>query len=117
MFRNCARLLKSRGRLILINDSNVLHQETREETLAIWRDREHSWEWVEKLKTWRPIEHAEAKPFAVMREEIVRGANPALSDTSVKAIVENTAGLLKADIQQIAISNYRPGMKFPEVGE
>jgi hypothetical protein len=70
--------------------------------MAMWQEREHSRDWIEKLRNWRPIEHGNAKPFAIMREEIVRAANPSLKDDQVKTIVEGTAGLLKSEIAQIA---------------
>jgi SAM-dependent methyltransferase len=116
MFDRCASLLKPGGQLLLMNDSNVLNSKTRAETVAMWRERESSWEWIEKLKNWRPIEHGEAKPFAVMREDIVRQANPELDDKAVAIIVENTAGLLKSEIANVS-KTYRHGMNFPEIGE
>jgi SAM-dependent methyltransferase len=116
MFDRCARLLKPGGKVFLLNDSNVLNSKTRDETVTMWRDRESSWEWVEKLKNWRPVEHGEAKPFAVMREDIIRSANPKLDNRAVAAVVNNTAGLLKAEIAHLA-QTYRPGMTFPEIGE
>jgi SAM-dependent methyltransferase len=116
MFRRCAELLKPGGTMILINDSNPLHRQTRDETIAMWRERETSWDWIEKLRNWRPIEHSEAKPFAVMREEIVRAANSNLEDFAVRAVVEGTAGLLKSEIDGIAL-NYRSGMQMPVLGE
>lgn len=116
MFRRCFDLLKPGGNMILINDSNPLHHQTRDETMAMWQDREHSWEWIAKLKNWRPIEHGNAKPFAVRREEIVREANHGLTDGAVKIVVENTAGLLTSEIAQFA-KDYRPGIKFPVIGQ
>jgi SAM-dependent methyltransferase len=116
MFKRCFDLLKPGGNMILINDSNPLHSQTREETMAMWQDREHSWDWIEKLKHWRPIEHGNAKPFAVVREEIVRAANPSLDDANVKIVVENTAGLLKSGIEELA-KNYGRGMSFPVIGK
>lgn len=116
MFDRCASLLKPGGKLLLMNDSNVLNSKTRDETVAMWRDRESSWEWIEKLKIWRPVEHGEAKPFAVMREDIVRHANPKLDDNAVAIVVDNTAGLLKSEIVTLS-ETYRPGMKFLEIGE
>src|SRR5579872_1131071 len=116
MFLRCRELLKPGGRIFLLNDSNVLNNATRAETMEMWKLREHSWEWVAQLKKWRPIEHGYAKPFAVMREEIVRSANPALDDKEVSHIVENTSGLVKSEIISIARS-YRANMNFPRVGQ
>lgn len=116
MFDRCFDLLKPGGQIFLMNDSNVLNTGTREETVAMWQEREHSWDWIAKLKAWRPVEHGNAKPFAVMREDIVRGANPDLDDNAVATIVSNTAGLTKPEIERLALA-YAPGIKFPEIGE
>jgi SAM-dependent methyltransferase len=116
MFHQCAELLRPGGRIFLINDSNVLHNKTREETVAMWHEREHSWDWIAKLKNWRPIEHGNARPFAIMREDIVRKAYPNLCNEAVETIVTNTAGLVKSEIEQLA-RKYYPAMKFPEIGE
>jgi SAM-dependent methyltransferase len=116
MFARCWELLKPGGKLILVNDNNIYHHETREEIIAMWQEREHSWDWVEKLKNWRPVEHANAKPFAVMREEIVRAANQQLDDNSVTTIVAETAGLLNGEIEDIARC-YKPGFQFPALNQ
>jgi 2-polyprenyl-3-methyl-5-hydroxy-6-metoxy-1,4-benzoquinol methylase len=116
MFKRCNDLLMPGGTLILINDSNPLNHKTRDETMAMWQEREHSWDWIAKLKNWRPIEHGNAKPFAVMREEIVRSANPDLAPEQVRQVVEGTAGLLKAEIEQIA-SGYTNQTKLPTIGQ
>ena len=116
MFARCRELLKPGGKLLLLNDNNVLHRETREDVIKMWEQREHSWDWVAKLKNWRPVEHANAKPFAVMREEIVRAANPSLDKNSVTAVVDGTAGLLKSQIEEMARS-YKAGIKFPELDQ
>ena len=79
MFRSCARLLKRGGRMVLINDQNCLHKKTRETIENMWKQREHSAEWCDYLRRIRPIEHADAKPFAQVREEIIKKANPHLA--------------------------------------
>jgi SAM-dependent methyltransferase len=116
MFARCVELLKPGGNLILVNDSNPLHRKTRDETVAMWRDRETSWKWTDQLRHWRPIEHKHARPFAVMREEIVKAANPYLDQSQMRSIVDATAGLLKTEIEQIS-KNYRAGMTFPVIGK
>jgi SAM-dependent methyltransferase len=116
MFKHCFDLLKPGGNMLIINDSNSLHTHTRRETMAMWQEREHSWEWVAKLKNWRPIEHGNAKPFAVMREEIAREANPLLTKQQFAHIVEETAGLIKPEIEQIA-RNYSDRMAMPAIGK
>jgi SAM-dependent methyltransferase len=116
MFNRCFDLLKPGGQIFLMNDSNVLNTRTREETVAMWQEREHSWDWIAKLKAWRPVEHGNAKPFAIMREDIIRAANPDLDDAAVRIVVENTAGLIKPEIEALSRA-YAPSLKFPAIGE
>lgn len=116
MFDTCARLLKKAGRLIIVNDTNVLNRAVRSETEAMWQKRENAWEWSSYLKSIRPIEHGEARPFSVMRREIVTAARPSLDASSVEAVVNATAGLLKSDIEAIA-RDYKPGDSLPKVPE
>lgn len=116
MLDECMRLLKPRGTLLLVNDQNCLHKKGMEDTRAMWKKRESSWEWARQLEEWRPIEHKGAKPFAVMREEIVRVANPTLEDAAVGTIVQNSAGLLKPEIETLA-KQYVVGITFRNVPE
>jgi hypothetical protein len=101
------------GNLILVNDQNVLNRKGLAETIAMWNKREHSWEWCEYLRSIRPIEHGNAKPFAVMREEIVRVANPSLEPTAVAILVHATAGMRRPEIESLA-RQFQPGMPLPE---
>jgi len=112
MLENCFRLLKPSGTIILLNDCNMLHPGTRDYVTKMWNDREHSWKWAEYLRSIRPIEHKDAKPFAVVREEIVKAANPELKAEDVEAIVKATAGLLKPEIERIAVG-YQAGIPLP----
>jgi SAM-dependent methyltransferase len=116
MLDECARLLKQGGVVMLVNDQNSLNEKGLEETRVMWKKRESSWEWARQLETWRPVEHKDAKPFAVMREEIIRAANPRLSDAAVETIVNNTAGLLKQENEAIS-KQYVAGMGFKNVPE
>jgi SAM-dependent methyltransferase len=102
MMGECFRILRPGGNIMLINDCNVRHPKTRDEIMAMWHRRENDWEWSKYLRSIRPIEHADAKPFAVRREEIVRAANPALDGATVLELVKATPGMLKADIEQLA---------------
>jgi SAM-dependent methyltransferase len=102
MFSRCAELLKPGGNIILINDLNALNRKTRSEIIKMWHERETSWAYAEHLRHWRPIEHKDAKPFAIMREEIVRAANPGLDEPTLSALVRITAGLVKPEIEHIA---------------
>jgi len=112
MIERCYSILKPGGTLILVNDGNILNPSFRDEIVKMWNERENSWEWSEYLRSIRPIEHGDARPFAVMREEMVRAASPKLDEHAVKAVVAATAGWLKADIERLAI-NYKSGVVLP----
>lgn len=99
--------------MILWNDCNLYHKQTRDELTSTFNNRENSWEWCDYLKSIRPIEHANAKPFSVVRSELVRSANSTLDETSVNAVVWATAGMLKLEIERIA-RTYQPGDRLPE---
>jgi ubiquinone/menaquinone biosynthesis C-methylase UbiE len=114
MFDSCARLLKKNGRLIVVNDCNVLSRSVKNDCQKMWLHREESWEWARYLKSIRPLEHGEARPFSVMRREIIENVRPELNESSVQAIAKATAGLLKADIEKIAV-DYHDGYPLPEV--
>ena len=116
MFDNCARLLKKHGKLIIVNDANVLNRSLKNEIKKMWVEREESWEWARYLRSIRPLEHGEARPFSVMRRKIIETVRPSLDESSIKAIVKATAGLLKDDIEKIAI-DYNEGYSLPEVPE
>jgi SAM-dependent methyltransferase len=104
MFDNCARLLRRGGRVVIMNDCNLRNRKVKQEIEAMWNQRERSWEWSNYLRNIRPVEHSEARPFELMRREIVEAANRALEETSVQSIVDATAGMLKPEIEEIAVS-------------
>jgi len=104
MFDSCARLLRRGGRMVIVNDCNVIDHKLRREIEAMWDQRERSWEWSNYLRSIRPVEHADARPFELMRREIVQAANPNLDDASVRSLVYATAGMLKAQIEEITLS-------------
>jgi len=112
MLERCFTLLRPNGNLILVNDQNILNRKVRDETVRMWHERETSWKWADYLRGIRPIEHKDAKPLEVMREEIVKSANPNLDPRAVKMIVDATAGLLKPEIEEIA-ANFRIGARLP----
>jgi 2-polyprenyl-3-methyl-5-hydroxy-6-metoxy-1,4-benzoquinol methylase len=112
MLERCFTLLRPNGNIILVNDQNILNRKVRNDTVSMWQERESSWKWSEYLRSIRPIEHQDARPFAVMREEIVRAANPNLDQRAVQALVDATAGLLKPEIETIA-TNFKIGMPLP----
>ena len=111
MFDKCASLLRPGGRLVVMNDSNQFNASCVNATFGMWTERDHSWEHAAFLKTVRPVEHRDAKPYAVMREKIVRKANPNLDDVSCSAIANATAGLVEHEIIEIA-KNYRSGVEL-----
>jgi SAM-dependent methyltransferase len=112
MMDRCRHLLTPGGKLLLINDQNIYDRKGAADTLEMYEKREHSWEWCAYLKSLRPIEHGNAKPFAVMRTEIVTAANPALTKDQIERIVYATPGMLRADIEKLAVS-YKDGMPLP----
>ena len=99
MFDRCSNLLKPGGRLLIINDSNRFNSEFREATFRMWKERDESWEHAAWLKSEiRPVEHKDAKPYAAMREDIVREAAPELDDASCARLVAATAGMIRPEI-------------------
>ena len=101
MFRRCFQLLKPGGRMVIINDSNRFNSEFREDTFKMWKERDESWEHAKWLKAEiRPVEHKDARPYAAMREDIVREAQPPLGDDDVAKVVAATAGLIRRDIAE-----------------
>jgi ubiquinone/menaquinone biosynthesis C-methylase UbiE len=112
MLGECARILRPGGNIILINDCNVLNRKVREDITEMWHQRENDWKWSEYLRSIRPIEHGDAKPFAVRREEIIRAANPSLNDGQVAALVAATPGMLTCDIERLA-RGYKLGGRLP----
>ncbi|NUS99892.1 MAG: class I SAM-dependent methyltransferase [Sphingomonas sp.] len=113
MFGNCFRLLKHGGRLIVANDSNRYNEEARNHSWEGWTDRDQSWAHVEWLKTEvRPIEHAQAKPFGVMREDRVRSVAPHLDDDAVAKLRHATAGMIYPEIDR-AVERYQLDGQLP----
>lgn len=113
MFRRCLALLKPGGRMMIINDSNQFHTGFRTMIEAMWEERDQSWEHAEWLKTEiRPVEHADAKPYAAMREDIVRETDPDLSHAEVGKIAAATAGMIRRDIAD-AVAAYRADGSLP----
>jgi hypothetical protein len=98
--------------LLIYNDSNVYNTRFREDTLKMWRERDTSQEHANFLKTVRPIEHQNARPYAAMREDIIRQARPDIDAKSCSDIVASTAGMVKPDIIKLA-TEYRSGMQLP----
>jgi ubiquinone/menaquinone biosynthesis C-methylase UbiE len=104
MFDSCARLIRRGGRVVIVNDCNLRNRKVKQEMEAMWSERERSWDWSNYLRAIRPVEHGEARPFELMRREIVEAANPTLEEANVQSIVDATAGMLKPEIEEIAAS-------------
>lgn len=112
MFKNCREALKNKGRLILINDSNWLNKKVRKTTVDMWKKRDESQEFIEKLKIKRPIENKGKEPYRIMREKIIEEADPLISKEEMKKIARATAGLTRKNIE-CAVELYKKEGKLP----
>ena len=80
---------------VIVNDSHRYNAAARQHSWDGWAERDESWENVEWLKSEvRPVEHADAKPYGVMREEMIRAAAPDLNDAAIATLRFATAGIL-----------------------
>lgn len=114
MFDNCHRLLKSGGTAVIVNDCNQFNAAACSHSWDAWHDRDSSWEHAEWLKSEvRPVEHADAKPYAAMREEIIRAFAPGLGNDAVAALREATAGMIRSEIEQ-AVTEYKAFRTLPK---
>ncbi len=113
MFEQCYRILRPGGSCIMVNDNNALNAEEREHAAEMWEKRDESQEFIDQLKKQRPIENKDARPYALMRQEIVERANPKLGGTEVAKIVRATRGLTQPDIERIA-SGFSEDTSLPE---
>jgi ubiquinone/menaquinone biosynthesis C-methylase UbiE len=101
MFKNCYRMLKPGGRLLIVNDSNQYNSTFREDTLEMWKERDQSWDHANWLRDEvRPVEHKNAKPYAAMRAEIIAKAAPQLSTDDQARLAAATAGMVALEIEQ-----------------
>lgn len=101
MFSRCYDLLKPGGRMVIMNDSNQYNSKFRAATFEMWKDRDESWDHAEWLaREVRPVEHAAAKPYAAMREAIVRETAADLPVNCQRKLVAATAGLVRPEIVQ-----------------
>ena len=113
MFRNCYRLLKPGGVALIVNDSNRYNAAARAHSLESWTDRDESWEHVEWLKKEvRPVEHANAKPYGVMREDMIRAADSKLSEADIARLRVATAGMIRPEIEK-AVADFRASGMLP----
>lgn len=114
MWRRCLALLKPGGRMVIANDSNAHNSAFRARNFAMWPERDGSWEHVDWLKKEvRPVEHADAEPYEVMRERMIRAVQPDLSDAQMRDLVHHTAGLTRPEIEAAA-GRYAADGSLPE---
>jgi ubiquinone/menaquinone biosynthesis C-methylase UbiE len=113
MFDNCFRLLRPGGKAVLVNDSNKFNEEACRHSWDSWKDRDESWDHVNWLKSEvRPVEHSDARPYAVMREDMIRAAAPDLDDADVARLRAATAGMMKPEIEE-AVARFRQDGALP----
>jgi SAM-dependent methyltransferase len=99
MFDTCWRLLRPGGTAVIVNDSNRYNPGARAHSWGSWQERDDSWEHAEWLKREvRPVEHADARPYGVMREEYIRKIAPELNDGAVAKLRAATAGMIYGEI-------------------
>jgi len=117
MFDRVHRLLKPGGRAVIVNDSNRYNEAARRHSWESWAERDESWEHAEWLKAEvRPVEHADAKPYAVMREQMIRAAAPDLDDAAVAALRKASAGMIRSEIEA-AVERFQQDGHLPQRDE
>lgn len=110
MFDRCWHLLKPGGRAVLVNDSNRYNAGSRNHSWGEWDERDNSWDHVNWLKTEvRPVEHADAKPYGVMREETIRATDPNLDESAVARLRKATAGMIDSEIVEAVVAFKKSG--------
>lgn len=87
-----ARVLRPGGKLLIAEANNALNRRLRARTLDIWDAYERGEPGVEVHG------HQIAKSYVERREEIIRGADPAIGDDEARALAERTSGMTKAEI-------------------
>jgi ubiquinone/menaquinone biosynthesis C-methylase UbiE len=112
MLRVSYRVLKPGGRMVITNDNNVRNRKQFAEIQELWKKRDSDWGFIEQLKRQRPEENRDIQPYAVMREAIVRKANPGLPDANARVLVGATAGLTGTEIERIA-REFTPASVLP----
>ena len=113
MFDNCFRLLRRGGKAVIVNDSNKFNESARRHSWDAWKDRDESWEHVNWLKSEvRPVEHSDARPYGVRREDMIRAAAPDLDDALVAKLRAATAGMVGPEIED-AIARFKIDGSLP----
>jgi len=112
-FRRAHTILKPRGFLIVANDNNCLMRRHLVRIEEMWEKRDASWEFIEELKQERPQENKDIKPYAAMREEIIRDTVSDLGDDAVRTLVYATAGQDRDEIVR-SVQRHRVDGSLPE---
>ncbi len=113
MFERCHQLLRPGGTVLLCNDSNQFNSEFRNAMFAMWEERDTSWEHAEWLKNEvRPVEHANAKPYGAMREDIIKETGLSFNAEELGKLVAATAGMIRPEIAKAAEA-YRSSGALP----
>ena len=111
-FSTALELLGPGGTLACVSDNNARTPGVVAEAGVMWAKRDRLFEFTEELKEERPIEDADAEPYAVMRKKIIRFERRDLEKEHVDALVDATAGMIAADIRRLAV-NFTPGDALP----
>jgi SAM-dependent methyltransferase len=101
-FAAARHALRPGGRMVIANDNNALNPAQFDEVCRMWALRDRSQAFIDRLKRERPIENAGIEPYAVMRERIIRSANPDLPEEEVSTVADATAGMIEPDIRAFA---------------
>lgn len=97
-FRKVSTVLRPGGALVIANDNNRLRLGRLKEVEEMWSKRDLSWEFVRKLQEERPEENRGIKPYAAMREEVIRRVHGELDDHAIQSLVHATAGQTDSEI-------------------
>lgn len=102
MFRAFAKCLKKGGRFLITNTNNALNREVFRESVEMWHKRDESQEYIDSIRSLRPVEFANDEPFAKTRRTYITHAEPSIAGADLEKLVHATAGLTKGDIEQAA---------------
>ncbi len=102
LFATALELLKPGGTIACMSHNNARTPRLVAQAEAMWAKRDRSFEFIEELKKERPIENADAEPYAAMRERIIRLERPDMETKHVDRLVDATAGMIAEDIRGLA---------------
>lgn len=106
--RQCYRLLKKSGRLLIVDDNNKLNFFRHREVVQIWEN------WEKKGATYEDqagaIRHINS--YEEDRFEFIRDENPELSVDVCRVLAQHTSGLRRAEIRN-AVGEYKRSRQLP----